>query len=68
MRVAVGMALAGITTGGRLVAAVPGMGGRPAGEWRLTMAAGASMPRTLQAGSDSYGVTTSGGRPHRLEA
>jgi hypothetical protein len=53
MRVAVGMALAGITTGGRLVAAVPGMGGRPAGEWRLTMAAGASMPRTLQAGSDS---------------
>ncbi len=43
-------ALAGVATGGRLVAAEPGMGTRPAGEGRLTMLAGASMPRTLGVG------------------
>jgi hypothetical protein len=31
------------------VAAAPEMGGRPAGDGRLTMLAGASMPRTLGA-------------------
>ena len=46
-------ALAGAATGGRLVADEPGMGGRPAGEGRLTTLAGASMPRTLGAGCAS---------------
>jgi hypothetical protein len=47
------VALAGAATGGRLAAAEPGAGTRPAGEWRLTTLAGASMPRTLGAGCAS---------------
>jgi hypothetical protein len=35
------------------VADEPGMGTRPAGEGRLTMLAGASMPRILRAGCDN---------------
>ena len=46
-------ALAGVATGGRLVAAEPGTGRRPAGEGRLTTLAGASMPRTLWDGGAS---------------